>query len=339
MSRTAYKVCLSAFAAILAAAACGCHREASREAAKPPRVEDFTWGPVQVAMTIDPPEIDLTRRVQLTIAVTAPPDLDVSLPPLNDRLQGFSLGGTFDDEPVTKDGKVTRTHHIQLTPLVADRYRIAPMAVEYVDKAISPPRKGWFPTRPVVLEKAPLVKGDPGKDITERLDPVWIYPPFRTVLVWLGAALLALAALFGVWKLATRVRENIQLARMSPRDRAMRELEKLLAKDLVRRHKVKEFYLELTMIVRRYIERSHAVRAPEQTTEEFLAAATANPAFKPEVVRRLRSFLQAADLVKFAAYEPDDSAIGDSTRTAREYIEKDAQEADAAATAVAGGKK
>lgn len=338
MLRVFNRACVGVMAAFLAAAAVGCHRGQTKEAAKPPRVEEFTWGPVQVALTIDPPEVDLTRSVQLSISVTAPPELDVTLPPLNDRLQGFSVGGTFEDEPASKDGKVTRTHHVQLTPLVADRYRIAPMAVEYVDKAVSPPRRAWFPTRAVVLEKAALVKGDPGRAITERLDPVWIYPPFRTVLFWIAGAALALGALFLVWKLATRVRENIQLARMSPRDRALRELEKLLAKDLVRRHRVKEFYLELTMIVRRYIERSHGVRAPEQTTEEFLTAASENPGFKPEVVRRLRSFLQAADLVKFAAYEPDDGAIGDSTRTAREYIEKDAQEA-AAAEAAAGVKK
>lgn len=331
------KTYLKAFGALLTAAACGCHRGPTKDAAKPPRVEDFSWGPVKLEMTIDPPEVDLTRGVQLSLAVTAPSELEVTLPPLNDRLQGFSIRGTFDDEPVSKDGKTTRTYHVQLTPLVADKYRIAPVPVEYVDKAVNPPRKGWFPTRPIVLDKVPLIPGDPGSGITERLDPVWIYPSFRTVLLWLGGAVLALGALFGVWKLATRVRETIQLARMSPRDRALRELEKLMSKDLVRKNRVKEFYLELTMIVRRYIERSHAVRAPEQTTEEFLAAVASNPAFKPEVVRRLRSFLQAADLVKFAAYQPDEGAIGDSTRTAKEYIEKDAQEAEA--IAAAGVKK
>ena len=327
MIRAGFRAFFTTFAVALVAA-CGCRRPA-RESVKPPRIEDFSWGPVQVAMTIDPPEVDLTRGVQLSIAVTAPPEIEVTLPPLSDRVQGFSLGGMFDDEPVSRDGKVTRTHHVQLTPLVADRYRIAPMPVEYVDKAVHPPRKGWFPTRAIVIETVPLVKGQAGQSITERLDPVWIYPPFQTVLVWLGGVVLALAALFGVWKLATRVRENIQLARMSPRDRALKELEKLLSKDLIRRNLVKEFYLELTMIVRRYIERSHAVRAPEQTTEEFLSAAAANPAFKPEVLRRLRSFLRAADLVKFAAHDPDENAIHDATRTAKEYIEKDAQETDA----------
>jgi hypothetical protein len=279
-------------------------------------------------MTIDPPCVDLARGMQLSIAVTAPPELDVTLPPLNDRMQGFSIGGMFDDEPVNKDGKVTRTRHVQLTPLVAGAYRIAPIAVEFEDKAANPVRKGWFPTRPVVLEKASLVDGDPGKGISERIDPVWIYPAFSTVMMWLAGGVLALGALIGLWKVATRVRETIQLARMSPRDRALRELEKLLAKDLVRRSLVKEFYVELTMIVRRYIERSHAVRAPEQTTEEFLAAAADNPAFKPDVMRRLRSFLRAADLVKFAADEPDEAAIGNATQTARDYIEKDAHETE-----------
>jgi len=84
--------------------------------------------------------------------------------------------------------------------------------------------------------------------------------------------------------------------------------------------------MELTMIVRRYIERQYAVRAPEQTTDEFLAAAVEHPRFTPRVVTHLREFLRAADLVKFADYHPDAGVIDQATATARKYIETDAPE-------------
>jgi hypothetical protein len=44
------------------------------------------------------------------------------------------------------------------------------------------------------------------------------------------------------------------------------------------------------------------------------------------VVRRLKDFLQAADLVKFAAYQPSESDITRATNTARSYVEQDAAE-------------
>jgi hypothetical protein len=105
----------------------------------------------------------------------------------------------------------------------------------------------------------------------------------------------------------------------------MLELAALLKRDLIARGDPKEFYLELTMIVRRYIERSHGVRAPEQTTEEFLAAASWDPRFSREVLAKLREFLQAADLVKFAAHRPAPGAAERATDTARDYIETDSE--------------
>jgi len=117
--------------------------------------------------------------------------------------------------------------------------------------------------------------------------------------------------------------------RMSPRERALEELRELLNKGLLEKHKIKDFYVELTMVVRRYIERQHKVRAPEQTTEEFLQQISQDKRFKPEVIRKLRDFLQAADMVKFAAYQPDDEMNNNSIRTAEEYIKTDAEEVEA----------
>ena len=70
-------------------------------------------------------------------------------------------------------------------------------------------------------------------------------------------------------------------------------------------------------------------------SEEFLIAASRDPRFGPEVVRRLRDFLQSADLVKFAAYQPPAGATDGATETARGYIQSDA-EAQAAALAEKG---
>jgi pimeloyl-ACP methyl ester carboxylesterase len=193
------------------------------------------------------------------------------------------------------------------------------MAVRWERRAASPPETGWFPTRPVVFDEPPPAGGE----VVFDLKPRWIPPSFASVLAWTSGVLAAAAALFALWKLAARLRRKQALRRMSPRERALNELAELISRDLVARNMMKEFFLELTMIVRRYIERRHGIRAPEQTTEEFLLAVRDDPRFPPETARRLRDFLQAADLVKFAAHRPDAEAPNRAAETARLYVAAD----------------
>ncbi len=301
-------------------ASCSQSQESARAL---PHVEETSWGPIRVQLEIDPAAIEIHRDVLLTLRVSAPESVDITLPRLDDRFEGFTVSGSFEREPVSEGGAVQRQTQVRLTPIVAHRYRVAPIPVSYVDRSVSPPLNGWFPTGAITLELKSLVDGEPGDDIQDVLEPVWIHPSFKTVCLWLVLAVVILAALFGLWKLVTRVKEEVQLRRMSPRERALRELQRLLARDLIRQHLVKEFYVELTMIVRRYIERRHGVRAPEQTTEEFLDAVSQDTRFGQAVLERLRAFLEAADMVKFAGQSPDDAAIDHATETAKDYIESD----------------
>lgn len=288
------------------------------------RVEDMSHPPVKVTFEASPALVRLDRDILLTIRIEAPSEMDVTLPPLSGRLAGFTLGGMYTKGPSRTQGKVTTEHHVRLTPDVVDEYRIAPIALRYTDRSVSPPKSGWFATRAMVFETVPAFKGDPGNRIEVMVEPVWIRPSLKTVLLYalLGAAGLVFPAI--LWRLSRRIRRRVQLMRMSPRERALKELEYLLEKRLVEKGKVKDFYLELTMIVRGYIERQHAVRAPEQTTEEFLAAVTMDPRFAPAVVAKLKVFLQAADLVKFAAHKPTEADINAATESAREYVKTDA---------------
>ena len=91
-----------------------------------------------------------------------------------------------------------------------------------------------------------------------------------------------------------------RLPRRSPR----RPWRCLLAENLPARGLVKEFYLRLTGIVRQYVEDTTGIRAPEQTTEEFLRDMRSRAAFPPERSVRLAEFLEAADLIKYAGQQP-----------------------------------
>jgi hypothetical protein len=288
---------------------------------------DLSQGEVTIALRAEPAQVRMDRDFLVTLRVTAPLHLKVTVPDLRDRFRGFRTAEGFARDPVPSGGAVTQEIRWRLVPDLQRACRLAPFAVAVADTRAVPPRVAWFATRAVVFPAAPPpapVSGAP--EVAVR--PFPIRPAPRTVAAWaagalLGAALLA-AAILGARRLRRRARER----RLSPAERAFAELDRLLRRNLVGRGLYKDFYIELTMVVRRYIERRHAVRAPEQTTEEFLAAAARHPRFPPEALARLREFLESSDLVKFAGRTATPATADAAVSSAREYLETDARTPD-----------
>jgi len=89
-------------------------------------------------------------------------------------------------------------------------------------------------------------------------------------------------------------------------------------------NKIKEYYSELTEIVRGYIERELKVPALENTTDEVLAMIkdfknADSIETSKETIKKLKDLLQEADLVKFAKSKPLAIEIEDDRRDA-EFI-------------------
>ena len=232
--------------------------------------------------------------------------------------EGFETAGSYTDAV----GAV----HLRLRPdPAAPRWRVRPFAVRVVDSSVHPPAVSWFATEPVALPAAaPAVPA--AATVEAALEPDSIRASLRWIpralLAGLGAVLLAglLAFLF------RKLRRAAAIRRLSPRERALRELAELLAADLPGKRRFKDYYVELTMVVRRYVERRYAIRAPKLTTEEFLSAARGNPAFPGPSVAPLGAFLEAADLVKFAGADATPETAAAAAARARAYL--DAEPAD-----------
>jgi len=276
-------------------------------------------GQGRIEIVAEPGRVMLDRDLILTIRTSAPSNWVVTLPSLADRLQGFEISGDFDRDPSPEGRNTVRERNLKLTPKPGAEYRLAPMAVS-IDIG---GHRTWIRTAPLVFESRFPLDDATRAAVGDIRGPLWIKPGWRTALWWLAGAAAIAAAAWGAWRMARHIRREIKLRRMSPRERALFELEELVGADLIGRNLVKDFYFELTMIVRRYIERAHAIRAPEQTTEEFMEAVSRDPRFTREVVKRLRDFLQAADLVKYAAYRPEKTVVEKAYAGARNYIETD----------------
>ncbi len=289
------------------------------------QVADLSRDGIGLTIEAEPETVDVGRDFFVTVKAVSPAGKTVSLPDLRDRFRGFQLAEFFDDVPVTDaSGKTTRTTGWRLVPEpLAKRYALAPFVVSVTEGETTT----TFYTAPVVFAPPAARENLTGE---MEIDPKRDLPPLSWKLVGICAAILAgLAALGAIAYLIIRkIKLMVKIHRMSPIERALYELEVLLKKGLPGRGFYKDFYVELTMVVRRYIERRHAVRAPNLTTEEFLRAVQENPAFSREAIAELKRFLESADMVKFAGVEAAPEMARSATRKAKDYMATDNSNAE-----------
>lgn len=103
---------------------------------------------------------------------------------------------------------------------------------------------------------------------------------------------------------------------------ALEQLAQLKAKDLIRQGRVKEYYSEISDIIRRYLENRFVIKAPEMTTEEFLSFARDSGKLGGEHKSLLREFLSACDMVKFAKYAPTENEMEAIFGSAENFVQQ-----------------
>jgi len=126
---------------------------------------------------------------------------------------------------------------------------------------------------------------------------------------WIAGALVFLALLtwFMLWwskPKAPRAEPEVRVPAKAPDEQALERLDALAAQKLWQANKVKEYYSELTDILREYIEARFAFPALEQTSDEIILSMKHLPDFQPAQVDQVKRLLFLADLVKFAKEKP-----------------------------------
>lgn len=89
----------------------------------------------------------------------------------------------------------------------------------------------------------------------------------------------------------------------TPQERAMRLLNELEQQQLWQANRIKEYYVQLTDILRSYIEERFRTPAMELTTDELLQKAKMHPELRA-YYDQLANILYTADLAKFAKAQP-----------------------------------
>lgn len=149
------------------------------------------------------------------------------------------------------------------------------------------------------------------KDIATVKSPMgnwWIY-----VLVVIGLIGLGFLIFYLLKNRKPKAKAEV-IVYKTPIEKATTLLQQLESKELWQKGAVKDYYSELTDIVRNYIEEEIKIPAMESTTSELIeglrkAAKQKKLKLSNDTVENLEKVLQQADLVKFAKVTPMDYEI------------------------------
>ena len=276
-------------------------------------------GPVSVVGRADRRQVTIGTPFRYIVEVAAPRGAELLIPLLGGELGEFSVVD-FGEEPVREAGdQVVATRWYSLVAYRPGYLLIPGLTVQY---RVGGGELARVDGEDVGIVVQSLLEAAPGAaDIRDIKGPVTV--PFDwTPLAVAGALVLGIAALALVAaRLLRRINAPPAAALRRPPDvEALEALARLRERRLTEAEDRARWYLDLSAIVRTYIEGRFGLRAPEMTTEEFVHSVQRDSPLRPAHRDLLGTFLGECDLVKFARYVPDRDAAKRAYDAARRFV-------------------
>jgi len=327
---------------ILLSVCCGlllsCRREAESAATAaagdtaPLLKAEVVRGPFAFRIQVNKEKIDLTETFTMILTAEAEEGYACEFPKFGSGLESFGIVDYHTAPPrLNEQQKMLFSRTYTLEPMLSEKYQVPVQKVIFQERG-GEGRQYELETEPFDLEVV-----QPPPDFWDKLEidaetgmePQQHLGPERRRLAWLYAAAVAVLLVAGVVLLLyLRRRRGRQetVPVIPPHITALQALQALIDEDLLKKQQLKLFYNRISGILRTYIEERFHLRAPEQTTEEFLSALALADSLIQEHKLLLQNFLTHCDLVKFAAYSPAEKEIQNTFSACKTFISQTMQE-------------
>ncbi len=280
----------------------------------------YPQGPVTVRLRVDKESMTLSQLLLLELESEAPQGNEVSFPDLAENLDKFEVWQSDELSEKLGDGDIViKTKRYRLEPLQMGQCGIGELDFEFEGQG----KSGTVTTEPVYIEVGTILPADPNNlAIAEIEDVVEVRTDLKWWWVGGGIAVVVIAAAVLLYANRPRRKTAVKRVYRPAHDIAYDMLRAIAKEKLVEQGRVKEFYEKLSGCLRRYIENRFQLRAPEQTTEEFLEQLKNSDDLPLEYKQQLAKFLEHCDLVKFARYQPSGEQINESLNMAERFVDK-----------------
>ncbi len=285
----------------------------------------FYKGPLRVQVYLSDANIKLSELLEMKLSATIDSDYTIQFPAVAETLKQFRIRNWKElPETWSDGGKIAKMYQYQLEPLELGMCEIPAFTFTFERKeGMEDKSTGTLETEPVWIDVSTSLSADPNAIVIADIEGVVeMKADYARLWICLGVVCLLVAGV--AIGMAVRPKKPVQIRRTykAAHEIAFDVLKAIAGEKLVEQGRVKEFYAKLSACLRQYIENRFQLRAPEQTTEEFLEQLKTSDALKLEHKQELQKFLEHCDLVKFARYQPSDEQINESLTMAEGFVEK-----------------
>jgi len=260
---------------------------------------------ISVESHVDRATITIGDRILYTLTVKTDPGVKLEPLALGSNLGAFEVKDYKIYDPTkTKDGKIINKSEYIITTFTTGDYVIPPITINYTNPN---GEKKEIKSEPLFI----LVKSV-GATESDKEDVRGLKPPIEIKGGYWGYLLilpiLALLATGGFLYYRQKSKA-IALPKIPGElkkpawEVALLELENLKNSDLLERNEIKKYYIILSDIIRKYLERRYRITALDRTTPEVRLEMKGAKVDK-EIVDSVYDFLSSCDLVKFAKCIP-----------------------------------
>lgn len=277
-----------------------------------------------VSATLDSTTLFIGDQTDLHLRAIGEVGEQVTMPVLDKELiPGVEIvDRTIVDTLSLKDGRVQYDQYLTVTSFEDSLFYIAPLPFVSGDDTVWSDGLTLNVVQPFEMDTTDMAITDI-KGVYKA--PVWWWGIFRWVLL---AVLLAGVGVAGYYLITYLQRRKLEEAGnevvtepLRPAEEvALEKLDAIKEKKIWQQGQVKEYYTQLTDVVREYIARRFEVSSVEQTSDETLRDIRPLLSERKDLYDQLRKMLTLADLVKFAKWSttPDENEL--SLRNAYTFV-------------------
>ena len=309
--------------ACVVGASCG-ERETAGGAAQEPETATAQGQGIEATATLENPKATMADLVRVGVSVrTQNPDVAS----VNVDIEKTDQWADVRQERAAASRANDAGGRLVETTIVLEPF--LPGELETPAIVLTPQLKGGgegeaLTIKPMAVTVASLIEGDPKAATLADVKGVEDAPAVLNWVLIVGGGVVGLGVLaaagVGVWMMLRR--EEAPVPVRPAHELALEALDRLRVRGLVESGLVKQYYFELSAILRRYIEGRFGLHAPDRTTEEFLHEARGTAAMGTQDVQLLERFLEHCDLVKFAKLPVDQRQAELSMTTVRDFVER-----------------
>jgi len=279
---------------------------------------------VEISSQVDKSRITIGDLIVYSVKMIHPAKIEVDMPGPAANLGGFEIRDYNVKKARREGSRIISEAEYVISTFLTGEFVIPPLTLYYRIPGDSVVKSISTGKIKIIVES---LKASEAGDIRDIKPPKEISRDWRTIILLSSLGLLLLLMIIAGIIIHRRRKAGQSLLPVKtapprpPHEIAFENLQKLEAAKLPEQGKIKQYYIEISDIIRVYIEGRYYLTALEMTTFEVLHDLKGVD-IQLENHDLIRTFLESADLVKFAKKNPADKENEEIMQNAREIIDR-----------------